>query len=322
MRKHLKKEMCTTENEMEYCVVFRCRGPTFQERFSSIKLVHCPSIFLQQMGCSSFDHFWKGVVDVTTTTPFPESHKELLNDNVSTNSGVLIFLHCVTNRVARISQFSREVLLDRSTEELMVIMSIQNVRWSDEDWTQLFLLSCSIRLNIVEHRKIMADNHPFVAVPIRDVNMLTFKEDIKQRCVIGRNVCYKSANGASRTQRSLLIPESAIAADPIEHDGRWIITMDNKIHKMSAKIVEFLELDAIGGADLEEMMENYFTTADLKRLRGILQELHVRDENEKVSGGAVVFCLSNKRVRAVVQGIKISQRIIILVFFFDTSSAA
>lgn len=43
--------------EMEYCVVFKCHGSTYNERFNSIKVVNCPSLFLQHMACSSFAQF-------------------------------------------------------------------------------------------------------------------------------------------------------------------------------------------------------------------------------------------------------------------------
>ena len=74
---------------MEYCVIFRCRGSTFKQRFDTIKKVNCPSLFLEHMSCGSFEEFCKGIVDTTFNTPMSETHIDLLQNNVSQNTGIM-----------------------------------------------------------------------------------------------------------------------------------------------------------------------------------------------------------------------------------------
>ena len=109
-----------------------------------------------------------------------------------------------------------------------------NVRWSDEDWSMLSVLSCKIRLRTIEFREIVVEGQPFVAVPSKHVNLLTIRDEIKTRCVQGKNVCYKLSNGASRTQRSMLIPAGIMMdTEEIHHDDKWALCVDGVVVEMS-----------------------------------------------------------------------------------------
>ena len=219
---------------MEYCVIFRCNGSTYKDRFKTINVVNCPSLFLQHMACSSFYQFCQGVVDSTFATPIPDTHLELLTDHVSQNSGNTLFRHPVNNRIARLSYTCKEVLLDRESVEILVLVRYTNVRWSDEDWSMLSVLSCKIRLRTIEFREIVVEGQPFVAVPSKHVNLLTIRDEIKTRCVQGKNVCYKLSNGASRTQRSMLIPAGIMMdTEEIHHDDKWALCVDGVVVEMS-----------------------------------------------------------------------------------------
>ena len=302
---------------MEYCVIFKCNGSTYKDRFKSIKVVNCPSLFLQHMACCSFDQFCQGVVDTTFATPIPDTHLELLSENVSQNSGIMLFRHPVNNRIARVSYTCKEVLLDRESEEILVLVWYANVRWSDEDWSQLGILNCKIRLNTIEFREIVADGQPCVAVPLRHVNLSAMRDEIKARCVLGKNVCYKLSNSSNRTQRSILIPAGMMRTEQIEHSGNWAIAVNGIITEVSPQASVWLEFDQSFenpiGAQLEDVMPTYHTAKDLHRITRMLRRLEHEHENSWASVD-VEFCLGKGREQVHVEALKVSQNVVLFLF--------
>lgn len=294
---------------MEYCVIFRCRGSTFKQRFDTIKKVNCPNLFLEHMSCGSFEEFCKGIVDTTFNTSMSETHIDLLQNNVSQNTGIILFRHPSLHRLARICYSCKEILLDRTTEEMMVLVWYKDVRWCDEDWSQLNILSCKCRLETIDFREIVTDSGVFVAIPIAYVDMSTIRSEIKSRCTLGKNICYKLSNGGNKIQRSILIPKTLICIDKIEYEEKWAIIRDDIIIEVSPETREFLEFDTkfpdAVGHNLKKVMNHYHTPIDLAKMEKMINILSTMEVNETAEND-LEFCLTKGRKTMRIKGYKIS----------------
>lgn len=297
---------------MEFTITFRCNGSSFADRFGTIKLIHCPPLFLEHLKCESFQEYLNGVVDADFVTPMDETHKVLLQDGVSSNSGTILFRHTKSNHTARLSYVCQEVLLDRPTLEILVICRYYSIRWSDITWDILGILSCNIRLSLVVWRSVVIDHAPYVAVHLQDLPVSSLTSELRSRCVAGKNISYDTGVG-KKTARSLLIPRAMVNVDTITHDGLWLIVLNDRVHSLSKECARALHIpqDCIG-TTLDDLLHKYHTLADYRMVKGMFHQLDISDDNEKVCV-EVDFILEQK-VRTQICGYRVNRDLRAFVF--------
>jgi hypothetical protein len=169
-----------------------------------------------------------------------KTHKILLQDGVSNNSGTILFRHTKSNHTARLSYVYHEILLDRPTLEMVVICRFYSIRWSDITWDILGILSCNIHLSLVVWRSVVIDHAPYVAVRLQDVQLSSLTSELRARCITGKNISYANGSG-NKTARSLLIPRAMVNVQTIKHDGLWMIVLNNRVHSLSEPCEQILQ---------------------------------------------------------------------------------
>lgn len=271
-------------------------------------------MFLHFLNCESFEDYLKGVVDTSFVTPIEHTHEILLKDGVSNNTGTILFRNTKSSQTARLCYSCQEILLDRSTLDMVVVCRFYNIRWSDITWTIMGLLTCKIRLTLVPWRSIVVENAPYIAVRIQDLPVSSLTTELKSRCITGRNIVYKMKHGGTKTYRSILVPHAMLHVDPLPHDDMWLIAVSGCVQSVSDACESVLEIPhSVVGKSLQETIPKYHTGPDFCLVQGMLKQLECSADNESVAV-EVDFCLSKSRIKVNICGYKINHEIRVFVF--------
>ena len=298
---------------MQYVLVHECVGRTLKERMTTLDFRYAPPEFLSQLACDTIETFLRGIFDTRMAIDDDQMNRELLDVSFARNSGTTVFRHPISSRTATFLFTCDVVLQARDPMRILVLSHVHSVQWTcDAHWDIIDRLACQIRLGIIESRRTTHDDKPHVCVPLVELKIdASTKELLKHhKCVFGKNVAYPQCKkGTTRTQRSMLVPESLIDVRPVVHEGLWIVAERSQFVDISADFLRFLGLVAIPmHNELLEVIEEYHTVADVRRIRTLLDEL-VKDPKGSSRSTSILFQVRETSARMTLVGHKVSSRL-------------